>query len=154
MSKKFKLTELPMGLQEMFRLYWQTEEATPEQRALPHEEAVEAFLQWCRNPENFNWKNGGESQRWLMENGYSPTLTITTMDAKTVKLLEAKIHKAMVEYLHENIMTAHQLSDGAWMEIYHNAGLSDQEIAEYEKATQPTPEQLRALDDKVSEYNS
>ncbi|SNU03390.1 hypothetical protein SAMN06298211_10228 [Prevotellaceae bacterium MN60] len=76
------------------------------------------------------------------------------MDAKTVKLLEAKIHKAMVEYLHENIMTAHQLSDGAWMEIYHNAGLSDQEIAEYEKATQPTPEQLRALDDKVSEYNS
>lgn len=46
MSKKFKLTELPMGLHEMFCLYWQTEEATPEQRALPHEEAVEAFLSY------------------------------------------------------------------------------------------------------------
>ena len=76
------------------------------------------------------------------------------MDAKTVKLLEEKVHKAMVEYLHENIMTAHQLSDSAWMEIYHNAGLSDQEIAEYEKQTQLTPEEMRALDDKVEEYNS
>ena len=76
------------------------------------------------------------------------------MDAKTVKLLEEKIHKAMLDYIHEHIMTAHQLSDEAWMEIYHNAGLSDKEIAEYEEQTQLTPEQARALNDKVSEYNS
>ena len=158
-----------MGLQEMFRLYWQTEEAIPEQRALPHEEAVEAFLQWCRNPENFNWKNGGETQRWLMENGYSPTLTITTMDARTkeyLKLigcsdkeiarreLEEKIDQSLLVYRREHLKGPQELTTADWTAIYRQAGMSDKEIAEYRKENELTPGQKAALNDQVEQYNS
>jgi len=74
MSKiKLTLDDLPTGLRQMFLLYWQTDEATDEQKALPHQEKVEAFLQWCRQEDNFNWsgQNSQKMANWLTEHGYS-----------------------------------------------------------------------------------
>ena len=70
--------------------------------------------------------------------------------------VQKRIDKALDEYLRENLMTAHQLSQSAWMEIYHSAGLSDKEIAELrkEEETEENKKYERALDDKVEEYNS
>ena len=67
------LKDLPTGLSQLLLLYWQTEEATDEERNLPEAEKVEAFLQWCRQPDNYKWghPNNKETDKWLTEHGYS-----------------------------------------------------------------------------------
>lgn len=74
-NKKVIMEEdLPSGLWHLKRMFWEPEEASAMERGLPEVEQVEAFLQWCRDKDNFNWegKYNQETKKWLIENGYTP----------------------------------------------------------------------------------
>lgn len=68
--------------------------------------------------------------------------------------LEERIDEALLAYRRENLLGPGQLTRKDWDQVYKNAGMSDKEIEEYKKQTQPTPEQMRALDDPLDLYRS
>jgi hypothetical protein len=67
---------------------------------------------------------------------------------------EERIDKALLTYRRENLRGPGQLTKEDWDQVYKNAGMSDKEIAEYRKQNELTPEQAKALDDKVEQFNS
>ena len=72
MKKNVFLTDdLPSGLRDLMRMFWEPEEASDKELNLPEAERVEAFLQWCRK--DFNWEGQNKkAAQWLIENGYTP----------------------------------------------------------------------------------
>ena len=70
------------------------------------------------------------------------------------KELKERIDNSLLAYRRENLLGPGQLTREDWTQVYKNAGMSDKEIAAYRKAKELTPEQMRALDDKVEQYNS
>ena len=70
-KKEILKDDLPSGLRDLMRMFWEPEEASDEELNLPESVRVKAFLQWCRP--NFNWDGKDEEAiGWLQENGYSP----------------------------------------------------------------------------------
>jgi hypothetical protein len=70
-KKAILKADLPSGLLDLMRMFWEPEEASDKELNLPEAERVEAFLQWCR--QDFNWEGKDEEAiNWLLERGYSP----------------------------------------------------------------------------------
>lgn len=70
--------DLSNGLFGLFVFYWETEEASEEERNLPEEEEIRAFLNWCRVE---NWEPlMDKDKRFLIENGYFPLPTSEIRD--------------------------------------------------------------------------
>lgn len=72
-QKSILRKDLDNGLSGLFVFYWETEEASEEERKLPEEQEIKAFLNWCRIE---NWEPLMEKdKRFLIDNGYFPLPT-------------------------------------------------------------------------------
>ncbi len=70
-KKEILIDDLPSGLRDLKRMFWEPEEASDKELNRGEMEQVEACLQWCRR--DFNWEgNDDEAISWLLENGYTP----------------------------------------------------------------------------------
>ena len=68
-TRKLLLKDLPTGMCQLLLLFWQTEEATGQERHLPEPELVEAFLQWFLKEYSPEEMLEGD-KKFLEENGY------------------------------------------------------------------------------------
>ena len=76
MQKVILKKDLPSGLFGLMTFYWTDEEpAGVAAKSLPEAERVKAFLDWLMEENNYDWNHPAhkETNKWLTENGYSPT---------------------------------------------------------------------------------
>ena len=65
-NKKPLIADIPFPLQDVFRMYWLTEEAW-HLKDEPEAEQVQAFIKWCKEPGNVKNLNE-EEKKFLQEN--------------------------------------------------------------------------------------